>query len=923
MPVYEKVLNRFNRGEVSPNALTRVDVDKLTDTCEEMTNFIPERLGPMSYRPGFEYIEDTNTVVGVAEDVRIISFVSSDTVSELLVFQPSLQLKILDTSTSQYVQTSAVTTTLTTEDLTGGTITGWSTTGTDTNTGALAVSAGAPLTGALLMGGFGGPAILFQTAATVQTGAQHSLRITISIGRVVVKIGTTGGRSSDIALEVLGTGSHILTFTPAATWTVTFENNSMALALIDECTILGSGDLALLAIAGDLDQLRGTQSADVMYLTTGDATAPLKVIRRGVKSWSAEFFIPEDGPFGNINTTDTSLQITTYATGTSIDYYQLVTVIASRALFDAGDTMRLLKVVSPGQIAYGKFDAAGQATNAIKITGRWQTAGTGSGPNGRNMTVEVTGSSGAVRLQQSVDGVTWADTELTYSAPSGPTTINDQLDAAVLYYRLKCTSAASPITASLTTENGATIGIGTIVDVTTATTAVVRVLNHFNPGTGLLDWYWGSWQPSAILDPDSANEYPTSCALFEGRLWLSGNNQVWGSVSDEYESFDDSITGDSVAIRRTIGFGPSQSSNWMQATNGLLIGTALSEIAIRSSTFGEYLTNFNAALRSTGTNGSAYYSPVQVDNAIVFIQRTAKKLLYLVHEASSDTTQAKDLMLLHSEIASAGIREICVARQPETRIFAVLNDGTMLVFLLDVTEDVEAWSRITHPGGSIVNAAIVQESDEDRLYVTVNNGATLNIERLAKFDEARGASLSKHLDSFKTYTSPGTTITGLTHLEGETVTVWADGVNRGTFVVASGQITVPSAWTNVVVGLAYTADYTSNRISSYTSKVIELNRRKRITDVGLIMRDYYPGAVQLGPTIALLEAMPLSEAGTAAPTTTQTDYDYVPFEFNGENETDPRIRIRATGPATILALTYTVKQDTGKGSTTLESLIDG
>jgi len=132
--------------------------------------------------------------------------------------------------------------------------------------------------------------------------------------------------------------------------------------------------------------------------------------------------------------------------------------------------------------------------------------------------------------------------------------------------------------------------------------------------------------------------------------------------------------------------------------------------------------------------------------------------------------------------------------------------------------------------------------------------------------------------------------------------------------VSSGTITVPSSWTNVTVGLPHIADYTSNKVSRYVPWSVT-NVRKRIVDAGLVLENYWPGGLTIGASVALLEDLPDFEEGSqVSQTTTMTTYDYLPFEFNGEEESDPRIYMRATAPCTILSLSYGVKQsgDTGE-----------
>jgi hypothetical protein len=129
--------------------------------------------------------------------------------------------------------------------------------------------------------------------------------------------------------------------------------------------------------------------------------------------------------------------------------------------------------------------------------------------------------------------------------------------------------------------------------------------------------------------------------------------------------------------------------------------------------------------------------------------------------------------------------------------------------------------------------------------------------------------------------------------------------------VSSGQITVGSSWTDVVVGLRYTADYISNKLSDYAATkeaAYVLNKEKRVVNTGLVARNFAPACLSIGPSTALLKSLPGMEDGKAVvPNTPVSDYDEFPFEFDGDTETDPRIYLRATGPCTIMALTYEIK----------------
>jgi len=51
-------LNKFNRGEVNEKVMARDDMEPIKDAAALMENWVPQRLGPMQYRPGTEYLAD-------------------------------------------------------------------------------------------------------------------------------------------------------------------------------------------------------------------------------------------------------------------------------------------------------------------------------------------------------------------------------------------------------------------------------------------------------------------------------------------------------------------------------------------------------------------------------------------------------------------------------------------------------------------------------------------------------------------------------------------------------------------------------------------------------------------------------------------------------------------------------------------------
>jgi hypothetical protein len=252
-------------------------------------------------------------------------------------------------------------------------------------------------------------------------------------------------------------------------------------------------------------------------------------------------------------------------------------------------------------------------------------------------------------------------------------------------------------------------------------------------------------------------------------------------------------------------------------------------------------------------------------------------------------------MMMHPEIAVVGIKRMAMSRQPETRLWMILEDGDCLVLLNDLTEEITAWARM-ETDGLFDDVVVLPGTTEDQVYFSVNRNGTYHLEKMSMFSENR-----PH-DSHVRYTSPGTSLTGLSHLNGETIGVWADGADLGDYVVSGGAVTIAAGKTNVTAGLRYTADYQSNKLAEYVDYSV-LTRRARVENVALIASNLYGPGLSVGPDSANLRVIEGHDG---------TTYDQDSFPFNGSYDTDSRVWIRATAPCTIKAVVYGIRESESK-----------
>jgi len=148
----------------------------------------------------------------------------------------------------------------------------------------------------------------------------------------------------------------------------------------------------------------------------------------------------------------------------------------------------------------------------------------------------------------------------------------------------------------------------------------------------------------------------------------------------------------------------------------------------------------------------------------------------------------------------------------------------------------------------------VAEGSEDVLYVVVRrtiNGASVRyVERMASRQFANQAD-AFFVDCGLTYTGAATsTISGLGHLEGKTVSILADGAVHPQRVVTSGAITLDHEASTVHVGLPITADLQTLPVAAAIDNGYGQGRTKNVNKAWL--RVFRSSGIFVGPDESLL-----------------------------------------------------------------------
>lgn len=873
----------FNRGIISKLGLARIDVSKVLLAAEDQINWTPRLLGSMMLRPGLEHIGSSRN----NNKAIYIPFIFSRSQTARIEFTDSyIRVRTAD---DQLITRPAVTSEITNGNFSGS-LTGW----TD-NDAVGTTSQWVSGNYMQLVGNGINYAQRSQLVTNNNPGILHAVRIVIERGPVRFRIGSTSTNDDIFPETILETGTHSLGFIPAGNFYVNFYSPLQRITLVKSIAIESAGVMELPSpyVEEDLSLIRWDQSLDIVYLA-GASKQQRKLERRDNNSWSIVLYQPADGPVKVQNTTPIAI------TASGLNGNIILT--SNQNLFKAGQVGGLYKLISVGQSVSSSISSDNTFTNTISVEGVGVT---------RQFTIIRSGTWVAtITLQRSFDnGDSWLD--VTTYTTNATITFNDGLDNQTLLYRIGIktggyTSGTADL--SLAYSQGSITGYVRLTAFSSPTSVSAEVLKDLGSTSPTTQWSQGEWSDS--------NGWPATIALAEGRLFNSGQGKVWGSVSDAYESYNDEVEGDSGTISKFLGAGAISTPTWMMSLYRLFIGCDTAVKAVKTSAFEDPMTPTNFRVVEPSTQACANIPAAKLDKKAIFAQGAATRVFELVYDQSTIDYSAIELTKACPEIGQPGIVRIAVQRQPDTTIHCVRSDGKVAVLIYDELENLKAWflyetdgeveDVITFPGPGTV---------EDLAYYSVKriiNGQTVRyFEKFAFQTKCQGEILNKQADSFKIYSGlPTTTITGLNHLEGKEVVVWADGkdfspgtTDQVTFLVTGGQITLPSAVSEAVIGLPYSAYYKSAKLAYASGS--PLGQKKKLNAIGVIVINTHNNGLQYSSGVQdingdiVYDDMPRKNPDTFAKNSANAIYDYLDMaqiSLAGSWSTDSRLYLKAQAP---------------------------
>ena len=457
-------------------------------------------------------------------------------------------------------------------------------------------------------------------------------------------------------------------------------------------------------------------------------------------------------------------------------------------------------------------------------------------------------------------------------------------------------------------------GYGKITAVADTLNFTMEILEDMGSSTASTNWSLGSFSDTT--------GHPSCVTFFEQRLVFAGTTSqpqtIFFSKSGDYENMDANIGGtvaDDDAIIYTIASNQVNAIRFMTATRTLIIGTAGGEFTVSGGGTDNAITPTNILIKKQSNHGAANVDAIAVGNATLFLQRAKRKIRELAYNFDVDGYIAPDMTILAEHISEGGLTQMAYQQEPNQIIYAVRGDGELIGLTYQREQQVTAWHRhifggVFGAGNAVCESVAVIPTDdtEYEVYVIIKrtiNGATRRfVEYINNFDFTETDNTTfNFLDSALAYSgSAVTTISGLDHLEGQTVSVLANGATHPDKTVSSGSITLDRSSTNVKVGLSYSSILQTMRLDAGSQNGTSQGKTKRIYEITI--RLFESVGVEVGESLDNMERIPFRTSSDPM------DQGIPPFtgdkavEFRGNYDTDGFIFVRQTQPLplTILSL---------------------
>ena len=337
--------------------------------------------------------------------------------------------------------------------------------------------------------------------------------------------------------------------------------------------------------------------------------------------------------------------------------------------------------------------------------------------------------------------------------------------------------------------------------------------------------------------------WPALSCYFENRLILARSKaepqSMWGSKAFNTTTF-------------CPGPDDNEAFSWEMASeeNGeitAIAGTKIIFVATRNrlmravTTDGITPTNFRL-VEALGY-GFAKVKPVKLGTYIGFVRNQGNALIAVRYNDAYGNMEDADMTQVASHVSDAGIVQLTSAKAKELRLYALRGDGNVAIGTFLDQPALPSWTSMNTPGGTIESVAVMEGFRGDQIWMSVKrtiNGQTRRY--LERMIPNNFLDCSVGIDKVTiTSEATGKRVSGLGHLEGQTITVMLAGSAYPDLTVTSGSVLVPNttavSYEPFLAGLPYKSKIVTHRVAQMLRDGTDQGRNKAIKSIGVRVKD--------------------------------------------------------------------------------------
>jgi len=313
----------------------------------------------------------------------------------------------------------------------------------------------------------------------------------------------------------------------------------------------------------------------------------------------------------------------------------------------------------------------------------------------------------------------------------------------------------------------------------------------------------------------TGDNYPTTMTFFQDRTW-------WGGTKDNPETFWGSKSGSANHHTLTLGTLDDDAVEftlqreglikWLTGHSTLLIGTSWGEFIASGSSI--TITPSDIQIDPQSAYGSKRVTPEFIGDEVLYVSTDGTKLRSMWWRWVESGWKSVDLTFTADHLCSSGIKDVAYCRDPESLIWLLNADDSLALCSYRRRNDqdtpaagfcrIQTSDRIQKIVGmcaakdsgraSLVVAAQVEVDGVAALHLMQIDTKNIYEDELICLDNYIEVSLAEGV----------TTVTGLDHLEGETISLIGDGAVLPEATVSGGEVELDYHYDTVYAGHAYT-----------------------------------------------------------------------------------------------------------------------